>query len=387
MALTHHIIVQIAAQRSGHVGLYTDYCLLGDDIRIDVDEVAINYIQLLKELDMPISMQKTHTSKEGFEFAKRWFINGSEITGFSIAGLLSVYKSYPQLVNFIENQIEHGFVIPFAEQVGLIPAVHKIIYGSRFIVNKANSMVTLYTVFYKLQTFIKTNVYTEPEVLELINTINLNFGFSFFSPSAINTEVMSTFKKLLNLAKKELIERDMKRFNFELKKFYKDLYKLLTLNIPKSCGATKSINGDGKDINNVNPSSNLGKLHSVMKPGIKEMFVKLIMYSSSSLVFSNDRAGIIGTIISEELSMSHPLFNCIQALLIKGADTSDDISDRMTGDYEMEWLLEEGLAKYFLCKGTFSMRKSDSKVLAQSAMTKIVINTFAKMEKDKEFPF
>lgn len=164
MALTHHIIVQVAALRAGYNDLFTDYCLLGDDIRIDVDKVAEQYIQLLTELDMPISMAKTHSSTEGFEFAKRWFISGTEITGFSVSGLLSVFKSYSQLHNFIQNQISHGFEIPFGEQTGLISAVHKIIYGKDFIINKTNSMIKLYTVFDKLQSFIKLNDYTETKV-------------------------------------------------------------------------------------------------------------------------------------------------------------------------------------------------------------------------------
>jgi len=393
MALTHHIIVQIAAQRAGISGLFKQYCLLGDDIRIDVDKVAVQYIQLLSELDMPISMQKTHTSKEGFEFAKRWFIGGKEITGFSVSGLLSVFKSYSQLANFFENQIAHGFVIPFEEQVGLIPAVHKVVYDKNFIINKAKSMQTLFTVFYKLQIFIKTNIYTEPEVMSLIKTINDNFGFTFFSPTEFTSEVLDNLKQIINLAKKELIERDMKRFSLELKKFHQKLFKLLTIP-PQTCGANRNKNGGGSIIKVKNSPTGfyeenegyLGLLKSTLKPGIKEMIIRIIMYSSSSLVYSNTRAGIIGTIITEELTLSHPLFNCINSLLIKGANATDDISDRNTANHDIEWLFEEGLAKYFLSKGTFSMRKSESRVLAQSAMTKLVINIFARMEKDKKFP-
>jgi hypothetical protein len=394
MALTHHIIVQVAAQRAGVVGLFKQYCLLGDDIRIDVDKVAQEYIKLLSELDMPVSMQKTHTSKEGFEFAKRWFINGEEITGFSISGLLSVCKSYSQLVNFFENQIAHGFVIPFEEQVGLIPAVHKVIYDKRFIINKAKSMQTLFTVFYKLQIFIKTNIYTEPEVMALINTINTNFGFTFFSPSDVSADVLDNLKKIINLAKKELIERDMKRFTLELGLFHKKLFNLLTVNVPKSCGATKNKNGAANITMTISQSDSgfykenegyLGIFKSILKPGIREMIIRIVMYSSSSLIYSNTRAGIIASIISDELTTAHPLFNCINTLLTKGANASDDLDDRKTSNHDVEWIFEEGLAKYFLSKGTFSMRKSESKVLAQSAMTKLVINIFARMEKEKKF--
>jgi len=113
MALTHHIIVQVAAQRSGLSGTRTrprfeNYCLLGDDLVIADDRVAKEYKDMLIVLDMPFSEAKTHVSKTTFEFAKRWFHNREEITGFSIPGLMSVWRSYPLLHNFLANQSTHG---------------------------------------------------------------------------------------------------------------------------------------------------------------------------------------------------------------------------------------------------------------------------------------
>lgn len=113
MALTHHIIVQVAAMRAGLISTkrpkpFTSYVLLGDDLRIDHDLVASEYKSLLLELDMPFSIPKTHVSKHGFEFAKRWYCQGSEVTGFSVSGLMSVWKSYPLLINFLDNQESHG---------------------------------------------------------------------------------------------------------------------------------------------------------------------------------------------------------------------------------------------------------------------------------------
>lgn len=89
MALTHHFIVRLAALRSGYPH-FTSYCLLGDDLVIANAAVAAEYRRLCSVLDMPISEQKTHISKDIFEFAKRWFISGIEFTGFSISGLFSV---------------------------------------------------------------------------------------------------------------------------------------------------------------------------------------------------------------------------------------------------------------------------------------------------------
>lgn len=93
MALTHHIIVQVAAYRAladSTARPFEAYSLLGDDLVIFNDKVAEAYKALISSLGMPYSPAKTHTSKDMFEFAKRWFTGTTEVTGFSISGLLSV---------------------------------------------------------------------------------------------------------------------------------------------------------------------------------------------------------------------------------------------------------------------------------------------------------
>jgi hypothetical protein len=113
MALTHHILVQVSALRAGLISTkrpipFSGYVLLGDDLRIDHDSVASEYLKLLDQLAMPFSPDKTHVSQHGFEFAKRWYAFNTEVTGFSCSGLLSVWKRYPLLMNFLDNQSSHG---------------------------------------------------------------------------------------------------------------------------------------------------------------------------------------------------------------------------------------------------------------------------------------
>lgn len=71
MALTHHVIVQMAASKAGYRRLFKSYCLLGDDIVIADSKVAVQYKILLSQLDMPISEAKTHVCDHTYEFAKR----------------------------------------------------------------------------------------------------------------------------------------------------------------------------------------------------------------------------------------------------------------------------------------------------------------------------
>jgi hypothetical protein len=49
-------------------------------------------------------------------------------------------------------------------------------------------------------------------------------------------------------------------------------------------------------------------------------------------------------------------------------------------DVSDSFLFEEGLSKYMLTKGTFSMRSSASIILAESAILKSFINTVKNLE-------
>lgn len=76
LALTHHLLVQVSAWRSGQtpVGVwFEDYAVLGDDLVIANKVVAMEYLKLLKELGMEVNLSKSLLSDNGrcLEFAKR----------------------------------------------------------------------------------------------------------------------------------------------------------------------------------------------------------------------------------------------------------------------------------------------------------------------------
>lgn len=93
-ALSHHLIVQYAAHLAGVHQTFNKYILLGDDIVIYDDNVAAQYKLIMGKLGVDISPHKTHVSKDTYEFAKRWFRGGSEITGIQIRGLLENIGKY-----------------------------------------------------------------------------------------------------------------------------------------------------------------------------------------------------------------------------------------------------------------------------------------------------
>lgn len=48
-------------------------------------------MKVLAEFGIPYSPMKTHSSKDTFEFAKRWY-KGEEISPFPLSGFLSVAR-------------------------------------------------------------------------------------------------------------------------------------------------------------------------------------------------------------------------------------------------------------------------------------------------------
>jgi len=80
-ALSHHVVVQIAAHRVGLEGLFKDYCLLGDDIVIAHEDVALEYLDLMSWFGVEINQSKSVVGAGIAEFAKRHFYHGHEVSG------------------------------------------------------------------------------------------------------------------------------------------------------------------------------------------------------------------------------------------------------------------------------------------------------------------
>lgn len=88
-ALSHHIIVRIAALRAGlNPWTYENYMLLGDDLVIGNDQVAHHYSLILSQLGVSLSTTKSHRSKTTYEFAKRWIHQGQDVSGAPLSALL-----------------------------------------------------------------------------------------------------------------------------------------------------------------------------------------------------------------------------------------------------------------------------------------------------------
>jgi hypothetical protein len=113
LAFTHHIIVQVAAYRSGWKGWFPLYALLGDDIVILTKGVADEYLSIMRYLGVPINLGKSITSERGLlEFAKRVMSpHFGDLSGVSGRELLATVRRPTQFINLLTHLIDLGFIV------------------------------------------------------------------------------------------------------------------------------------------------------------------------------------------------------------------------------------------------------------------------------------
>ncbi|UFJ44694.1 RNA-dependent RNA polymerase [Sclerotinia sclerotiorum mitovirus 1] len=102
--LTHHMVVHYAGHLCG-IGDFDKYIILGDDIVINHDKVARAYIPVMTKLGVDISVNKTHVSKNTYEFAKRWVRKGGEISPLPLRGIVSKINSLPVVVKQLASYL------------------------------------------------------------------------------------------------------------------------------------------------------------------------------------------------------------------------------------------------------------------------------------------
>lgn len=92
--LTHHMLVHYCADLCGKKN-FNQYILLGDDIVIKDNDVALKYIKILTSMGVEVSPNKTHVSIDTYEFAKRWIkpFKNKEITGLPLKGIINNFKN------------------------------------------------------------------------------------------------------------------------------------------------------------------------------------------------------------------------------------------------------------------------------------------------------
>lgn len=125
LAVTHHMIVQLAYQNSNlNRGLfgpegpegkwrldafwYDNYELLGDDIVIFDEAVATEYLKIMEKLGVGINLQKSVIAvNPTFEFAKVTGMNGLDVSALSWKAFMS-QNTFMGRVNIFYSLLERG---------------------------------------------------------------------------------------------------------------------------------------------------------------------------------------------------------------------------------------------------------------------------------------
>jgi len=119
LALTHHYIVRIAANRVG-IKDFDFYAVLGDDIVIANDLVAASYHALVTEwLGVEINLSKTLVSGTCFEFAKRLVTVTGEVTPPGPKNILLSLKSLNGIPSILLDLAGKGILMT-EEKVDLL---------------------------------------------------------------------------------------------------------------------------------------------------------------------------------------------------------------------------------------------------------------------------
>jgi hypothetical protein len=101
LALTHHLIVRIAALRNSKNPKLVNYAVLGDDIVINNDAVSSTYLALMDELGLKISMGKSIVSKRFTEFAKVLAGPGVDLTPLGTGLIVSALRNHAMVPAFM----------------------------------------------------------------------------------------------------------------------------------------------------------------------------------------------------------------------------------------------------------------------------------------------
>jgi len=108
-AVAHHFVMFYCCQLTKINWRTAPYVLLGDDILIGDHNLAKTYQEVITSLGVEFSPLKTHISPNFCEFAKRYMLNGEEITPFPVSSIKESAKRYYLLVNTLEEATRRGW--------------------------------------------------------------------------------------------------------------------------------------------------------------------------------------------------------------------------------------------------------------------------------------
>ena len=113
LALTHHLIIQLASKRLNYRE-FDNYAVLGDDVVIQDDDVAAEYLNIMKTLGVGINMSKTVVSTELLEFAKRLRTRTIDVSPIGPGAILATSRR-PLMATTLFADLNQRGLLSFAD--------------------------------------------------------------------------------------------------------------------------------------------------------------------------------------------------------------------------------------------------------------------------------
>jgi len=112
LALTHHVVVQVAALRVGFSYWYPHYAVLGDDIVIHGRDVAMEYHRIMTSLGVDMSPSKGLVSSTTFEFAKRVVhCHYGDFSPLGAGAILAALRKKDMIVGLVLDAVRKGTLV------------------------------------------------------------------------------------------------------------------------------------------------------------------------------------------------------------------------------------------------------------------------------------
>jgi hypothetical protein len=114
LAISHHVLVQIAAGRVGWSTWFPHYAIIGDDIVIADKAVADAYLALMSYLGVSINLSKSVVSGHMYEFAKRLVSVFGDLSPFGSGVILVAIRDIRMFGLYIRDMANKGikFTLP-----------------------------------------------------------------------------------------------------------------------------------------------------------------------------------------------------------------------------------------------------------------------------------
>lgn len=176
-ALTHHVIVEMCALMVG-LPTFKEYVIIGDDVTIFNESVALKYMEFLKDMNIQISESKSlHSSGNPLscaEIAKRLFINGSEISPMPYDAIESAITNHLLFPNLIRLAMERDIITSPSQWEPVQNCLSKVYNSKRY----KDILVLISSPIQKLPLGITSDIWDGFDDLSIVskfNEIKINF--------------------------------------------------------------------------------------------------------------------------------------------------------------------------------------------------------------------